>query len=395
MLRRTPIPSLEYAKQIASSISNPSLEAYKKNGGKVVGYFSPDIPVEILEAAGLLAYDMRGTGALGTEYADAYFRQLTCEFTRTTFNQIMAKEYAFLDGAVVYNCCDHLRRIFDNWKTLEHCPAYHFVYLPKKCDAVTYPIFQEEIDRLIAATEAHFGVKITDESLRKAIDEANTTRALLRELYALRAEPEVRIDGSEVVSVLTAGGSIPRAEYNALLRELIDALKQSEDVVRPRRRLMFLSGHADKPELIEALESQGGIVVMDQAAMGIKFAAVDVDAGGDALEAIKQHYFSKRPHQPRIFGSQDERMGDVLKAIEAYKVDGVISARLTMCDVWAFEQYMLNDLFDEKDIPHLALEVNYILDGLGQIRTRVQALPLIGAVAPKLTSDPHACAGLC
>ncbi len=373
MLRRTPIPSLEYAKQIASSISNPSLEAYKKNGGKVVGYFSPDIPVEILEAAGLLAYDMRGTGALGTEYADAYFRQLTCEFTRTTFNQIMAKEYAFLDGAVVYNCCDHLRRIFDNWKTLEHCPAYHFVYLPKKCDAVTYPIFQEEIDRLIAATEAHFGVKITDESLRKAIDEANTTRALLRELYALRAEPEVRIDGSEVVSVLTAGGSIPRAEYNALLRELIDELKQSEDVVRPRRRLMFLSGHADKPELIEALESQGGIVVMDQAAMGIKFAAVDVDAGGDALEAIKQHYFSKRPHQPRIFGSQDERMGDVLKAIEAYKVDGVISARLTMCDVWAFEQYMLNDLFDEKDIPHLALEVNYILDGLGQIRTRVQA----------------------
>ena len=373
MLRRTPIPSLEYAKQIASSISNPSLEAYKKNGGKVVGYFSPDIPVEILEAAGLLAYDMRGTGALGTEYADAYFRQLTCEFTRTTFNQIMAKEYAFLDGAVVYNCCDHLRRIFDNWKTLEHCPAYHFVYLPKKCDAVTYPIFQEEIDRLIAATEAHFGVKITDESLRKAIDEANTTRALLRELYALRAEPEVRNDGSEVVSVLTAGGSIPRAEYNALLRELIDALKQSEDVVRPRRRLMFLSGHADKPELIEALESQGGIVVMDQAAMGIKFAAVDVDAGGDALEAIKQHYFSKRPHQPRIFGSQDERMGDVLKAIEAYKVDGVISARLTMCDVWAFEQYMLNDLFDEKDIPHLALEVNYILDGLGQIRTRVQA----------------------
>ena len=373
MLRRTPIPSLEYAKQIASSISNPSLEAYKKNGGKVVGYFSPDIPVEILEAAGLLAYDMRGTGALGTEYADAYFRQLTCEFTRTTFNQIMAKEYAFLDGAVVYNCCDHLRRIFDHWKTLEHCPAYHFVYLPKKCDAVTYPIFQEEIDRLIAATEAHFGVKITDESLRKAIDEANTTRALLRELYALRAEPEVRIDGSEVVSVLTAGGSIPRAEYNALLRELIDALKQSEDVVRPRRRRMFLSGHADKPELIEALESQGGIVVMDQAAMGIKFAAVDVDAGGDALEAIKQHYFSKRPHQPRIFGSQDERMGDVLKAIEAYKVDGVISARLTMCDVWAFEQYMLNDLFDEKDIPHLALEVNYILDGLGQIRTRVQA----------------------
>lgn len=34
---------------------------------------------------------------------------------------------------------------------------------------------------------------------------------------------------------------------------------------------------------------------------------------------------------------------------------------------------MLNDLFAKNDIPHIALEVNYILDGLGQIRTRVQA----------------------
>ena len=66
-------------------------------------------------------------------------------------------------------------------------------------------------------------------------------------------------------------------------------------------------------------------------------------------------------------------MQEVLKLIDDYKVDGVISARLTMCDLWAFEQYMLTDVLEAHDIPHLALEVNYILDGLGQIRTRVQA----------------------
>ena len=118
MVRSKTIPALEKAKQYASVICNPAIEAFRNAGGKVVGCFVPDTPVEILEAAGLMPFDMRGTGADGTEYADAYFRQLTCEFTRTTFNQIASGQYAFLDGAVLYNCCDHLRRIFDNWKTL-------------------------------------------------------------------------------------------------------------------------------------------------------------------------------------------------------------------------------------------------------------------------------------
>lgn len=373
MVRSKTIPALEKAKQYASVICNPAIEAFRNAGGKVVGCFVPDTPVEILEAAGLMPFDMRGTGADGTEYADAYFRQLTCEFTRTTFNQIASGQYAFLDGAVLYNCCDHLRRIFDNWKTLPQCPAYHFIYLPKKRDRSTYPMFAEEFDKYVEATEKRFNVKITSEKLTTAIAQSNETRALIRELYALRSEDAVRITGAEVAAVLTAGGSMPRTEYNQLLRELIADLKASPDTIEPRRRLMYLAGHADKPELIEALESQGAIVVADESPKGIKSAAVDIRIDDDPLQALKDYYFWERPAVPRLFGTQNERLQSVLDAIESFRVDGVITARLTMCDVWAFEQYMLNDLFDAHDIPHIALEVNYILDGLGQIRTRVQA----------------------
>jgi benzoyl-CoA reductase/2-hydroxyglutaryl-CoA dehydratase subunit BcrC/BadD/HgdB len=44
-----------------------------------------------------------------------------------------------------------------------------------------------------------------------------------------------------------------------------------------------------------------------------------------------------------------------------------------MCDLWAFEQYMLANLLREKDIPSLELEINYLMDSVGQVRTRVQA----------------------
>ena len=76
---------------------------------------------------------------------------------------------------------------------------------------------------------------------------------------------------------------------------------------------------------------------------------------------------------PRVFNTQDERMNWYLEKIRDYRVDGVISARLTMCDLWAFEQFMLTKTLEAKGIPSMELEVNYLLDGVGQIHTRMQA----------------------
>ena len=373
MQRQKNLPALEKLQAAAKTIKNPELDAFKAAGGKIVGCFTPETPVEILEAAGLLPFDMRGTGADGTEYSDAYFRQLTCDFVRSTFNQVLAGEYDFLDGAVLYNNCDHMRRIFDNWKTVAGSPAYHLFYLPKKRDNAAFDLYREEIDKLIAATEKKFGVKITAEKLAAAVRESNKTRALIRELYEMRKAEAVKIDGAEMAAVLTAAGSLPRAKFNVLLTELISELKATDESMTPRRRLMLVSGHANKPEFIEALESQGGLIVADLAADGFKNAAVDIEETGDPLEAICDFYFWKKPAMPRVLGTQDDRMQTLLKTVNDWKVDGVITARLTMCDLWAFEQYMMRDALEAAGIPCLELEVNYILDGLGQIRTRVQA----------------------
>ncbi len=373
MNRTKPVAALEKARQYASALSNPSLEAFRAKGGKVIGTFDPEVPFEIFEAAGLMPYDMRGTGAPSTEYADKYFKQLTCDFTRATFNELARENYNFLDGAVVYNCCDHMRRIDDNWKLLPQPKNFHFLYLPKRWDASTYPRYCEEMKALIESVEKTYGVEITPEKLSAALAESNKTHALVRELYALRQGDEIYIDGCEMMDVLTAGGSMPRAEFNAMLRELIDALKAGGETVKPRRRLMLIAGHAGTPELLQALESQGAAIVIDDASNGLRMAAHDFKLEGDPFEALTDFYFNVKTPMPRAFGTQDRRFETYLKEFDAYRADGVITARVTMCDLWAFEQYMLANLFKQKDIPSLELEVNYIMDGAGQIKTRVQA----------------------
>jgi benzoyl-CoA reductase/2-hydroxyglutaryl-CoA dehydratase subunit BcrC/BadD/HgdB len=46
---------------------------------------------------------------------------------------------------------------------------------------------------------------------------------------------------------------------------------------------------------------------------------------------------------------------------------------LPQCDYWGFEQVNLSKYLKKNNLPHLALEIEYIPGGVGQLKTRVQA----------------------
>ena len=75
------------------------------------------------------------------------------------------------------------------------------------------------------AVEDHFGVKLEPEKLADAVSTYNETRSLLKKLYDLRTGDPPPFTGAEVLTVLSAGTSMPRAEYNRLLRELLEEAK--------------------------------------------------------------------------------------------------------------------------------------------------------------------------
>ena len=66
MNRTKPIAALEKARAYAATLNNASIEAFKAAGGKVIGTFDPEVPFEIFEAAGLMPFGLRGTGATST-----------------------------------------------------------------------------------------------------------------------------------------------------------------------------------------------------------------------------------------------------------------------------------------------------------------------------------------
>ncbi len=371
-MRQKALPALEKLISVATSIGNEYLERAKKEGKKVIGV-AGQVPEEVITAAGGIPVLLRGTGSDGTEFADPYFRELTCGYTRHTFNEILSGRWAFLDGAVVSNNCDHIRRVYDNWKLTKNCPAYAFIYVPKKTGETAKRFYRDQLKEYIHQTELRFCVTIRPENLREAIRLHNEKRRLQRELYALQKGKSVALTGTELLMVMLAGESMPIGDYVPLVRELLREIAESGETFTPKVRLLYMGGNADDMKFFETLESEGGLIVADGTENGENACEHDISEEIEPFDAIVNHYFEEIPPVPRKFGSADERAAHLLSLVKEYGIDGVVMVRLTMCDLWAFEQYMMRPVLEKAGVPFLELETDYIPQSRGQLATRVQA----------------------
>lgn len=363
--------------EVAGAIMNPAVREWRAQGKQVVGYFCSHMPTELLMAAGLLPYRMRGTGSDGTELSDAFFSSINCSFPRHTFNLALKGEYDFIDGLVCVSSCDHIRRVYDNWKQNLNTPFLKIMSLPKKVGDPQVDWYREEINILRTELEQHFNVQISDQRLRDAIKLRNETRRLQRQLYALRKEKHPPINGAETLAVMVAGSAMPAEQYNPLLQSLLGDLQQANRNTGKtdyRARLMIVGSELDDPDYVEVIEQQGGLVVTDSICYGTRTMWVDVDEqAADPVEALARYYIQERPSCPRMNGDQPRRQKFLQDMIREFEVDGVIGERMLFCDFWCAEHYMNKMDLKEVGVPFLQLDREYITSGKGQLMTRIQA----------------------
>jgi len=360
--------------QVTETIINPDLQKWKNDGGRVLGYFCSAMPVELATAAGMLPFRIRGTGSTGTELSDSYLSSINCTFPRHVFNMALKGEYDFLDGLVIFNSCDHIRRVYDHWIRQLNTPLVKILSLPKKSGAQQVEWFRSELAILKEDMETQFGVRITDDKLREAIKLHNESRRLMRGLYEMRKSENPPITGAEVLAVTVASTAMPVQRFNQLLSELLDDLGNAEGNADYRARLMILGGELDNPEFLKIIEDLGGLVVADSLCFGSRLLWRDVDGGvGDPLTALAQHQVNERPSCARMFTEYEKRSEYVHNMIRDFKADGAIFARLTFCEIWGFEQYSMTNDFKEWNLPLLCIDHEYKLSGVGQLRTRAQA----------------------
>jgi benzoyl-CoA reductase subunit C len=360
--------------EVSGTLENRHTDAWKREGRKIVGFVCSYMPEEILYALDILPYRITGKGVQETSHADSYLTRVNCSFARSCLELGFTGRYDFLDGAVWNNGCDHIRRCYDNWKAKIPFPFMYMLPVPHKISPQGREWYKGEVLKFMEAVEQHFGVKVSPEKLAGAVSTYNETRKLLRKLYDLRTVDPPPFTGAEVLTILSAGTSMPRTEYNRLLRELLESEEPDRGgAPNARVRLLVAGSLMDDVDFVANVEDLGATVVTDALCFGARSFWNLTDESGDVLEHLIDRYY-EHPPCPRMTGAYSMRLAFLREQIERAGVEGVILQHIKFCDLHGTDNALLKRDLEKDGIPVMELERQYgPLADAGRIRTRVQA----------------------
>ena len=364
---------------IAANLTSHHVDEWINKGKKVIGFTCSYVPEEIIYAAGMLPFRIRGVGATSTSLADSYYGPVNCSFPKCVLQLVGDNKYRFLDGVVIMPSCDSMRRLDDTWrKAAEDAkgtfPSYHsFFGVPHKVTNYSLEWFVDEIKNLITSLENHFKIKITDGDLKSAIKEYNESRDLLMKLDELRCKDSVPISGADATAVIIASGAMPRDEYNGLLKKLLNELKKSKKNIKGKKRLMIGGSPNDDVALVKLIESSGGIIVADTLCFGSRAYVDRIDEKEDPVVSIAKRYLTHKLC-PRMFGAYKNRLEFTKERVGQAKIDGVILQNIRFCDMHGSENSLFERDLEAMGIPCLKIEREYgFLADEGRIKMRVDA----------------------
>ena len=355
---------------VTNRYKNAQME--KEKGRKIIGWTCNYIPEEIIYAAGILPWRLLG-GTESYAKADTYLYTSCCSFVKSCLADGLAENLDFLDGYVAGNTCDFIRRLYDVWSQylVDKTPFVRMLTVPFKKTKPALNLYKNEIAQFIQFVVSFFDLKITDESLREAIELYNETRVLLNRLYSIRKIRAVPILGADVMDVVTAAMVSDRKQYNELLKEFLETIEDAETSYSDRIRLMILGSALGDSNYIKIIEDLGGLVVIDDLCMGRRYFWDLVEEHDDPVEALARRYLLNA-FCPRMAPYTD-RVRLLEELSESFKIDVVIYETIKFCEAHGVRYPLYDTVFKKLDVPVLKLDREHTLSGTGQMTTRIQA----------------------
>jgi 2-hydroxyglutaryl-CoA dehydratase, D-component len=218
------------------------------------------VPRELIAAAGLHPLRLRGSVPV-TERADAILGTGVDAPARAVLTGLLGGRPR-VDYLLLSHDSDGTVRLFTALRVLaetEPLPELWFLDVLHLPTETTAAYNRKRLDELPAVLERWSGQPVSDERLAAATSEAAETRRLLSRVAELRQG--LRLRGSEALAVTRATETLPAAEANRLVAQL---LADPPDPTEPGRRV-FVAGSAPLgTALFTALEAQGLRVVGDE-----------------------------------------------------------------------------------------------------------------------------------
>lgn len=345
---------------------------WKERGGKVIGILCSYVPEEVIHASGMLPFHITGTQHGQLTASSLYWPSNAEQYYAHALESLLSGELDFLDGVVCTDSTDASRRCLDVWQHIGKTRYCYMLHVPYRRSEIVQNEFAEEIAQFRDSLQSRLSVTITDNALLDSIRLHNRMRTEMAEAYELRKREIPPLSGAEFLSLTTASMVMPKETFLKELEGISGYLSQRKTSLgKLKPRLLVSSDRLFHPGYIEAIESQGALVAMDDLDTGSRFFEQLGDTDGDPVSSLAKRYLS-RPGTPRMedWETQIER---TVKLVRDYRIHGVVHLPQVFDYPRIFADPYFRKTLEQKGIPAFTVARDHTPAQIGPLRTRVGA----------------------
>ena len=375
---------LYYFEKLLDDANNDLVRKAQEEGLKCVATVCENVPEPLLNLPGCFSVRIRAPKTGSMEMGTYYLTSFLCEYTRALLERAIEGGYGYTDCMIAPDGCSMINRCVENMELLKVMKKnnYFFDYMeiPMKHDENGLNLYVLQCkNHILKPLNKNFGIDISDEAIRKAVEQHNKVCSLIRQIGDFRKEENPRITGYEYHIITMATYVAPKDKLIPLLEETLEELKnrQPDEKNKFRARVVLVGSEIDDVDVVKLIEECGAYVCADRFCYGSLPGRdiIELNDKEDALTQVCRAYIS-RGQCPRYMNQDkiQQRRKYVDSIAKEYKADGIIYQQMKFCDPWAYERMVgTKVLRDEVGYPVLSVDRPYAIGNSGQMKTRVQA----------------------
>ena len=377
---------LIYFEKLLEDANNDLVRQAKAEGKIALGYTCFHMPEVLLNLDNCFSVRLRAPNTGSMEIATYYMCNGSCEYSRALLERAMEGNYKFLDAICGVDLCEAMNRCMENMELLhiENENNDKFFYTNTDVaysddeDSVVHTV--EQLQRkVLNKLHDNYGVDISEDALRKAVERHNEICRLITEIGEYRKLENPPITGYEFHVLTLASYTCPKDLIIDKLRETLEEIKTRvpDEKKKYRIRVVVVGSEIDDPDLIKLMEENGALVVADRFCYG-SFPGRQEIVLNDEEPVLKQicRQYLQHTECPRHCAPHrvKHRYDFVNQLVHDFYADGVIYEQMKFCTYWSYERTLASYVMSEEyKIPTLSIDRPYRARSSGQLRTRIQA----------------------
>jgi len=378
-------PAMEYFYGVAESFcDSPLVRRHKEAKGKVVGFYCLLAPLELIHAAGAIPVRLcSGYHETVSLAEDILTGSHTCPLVKSSIGNQLAgcsPDLEACDAVIAPLTCDAKTRLGDVLE--DHVPVWRLM-VPRLKNERYAGQWLDEFKELKYRLEKLTGQSISRKVLKDSIYHFHRIRSTFRRFHALRRSGVPLIWGRDALLVVQTmlNDPVRWVEQTDALCDRLEAIGKegegegvcSEDTPR----VMLVGSPIMWPnwKIPQVIEETGGVIVCDELCSGTRSlydpTVLDEKSMTGMLAALAERYLL--PCTCPCFSPNDQRIDNILRMVEEFRVQGVVYHILGGCHLSSFEVSRVERALKERGIPMLTIESTYDIGDTGQMKLRVEA----------------------